>query len=79
MGLIGIGMFFDGFDLYLIATVLGAMLRSGFSTLGQNAQFIAATFLGMMLGSFATGFLGDRYRPPASPIKPISPFSVLPL
>jgi MFS transporter, putative metabolite:H+ symporter len=61
MGLIGIGMFFDGFDLYLIATVLGAMLRSGFSTLGQNAQFIAATFLGMMLGSFATGFLGDRY------------------
>jgi putative MFS transporter len=61
MGLIGIGMFFDGFDLYLIATVLGAMLRSGYSTLGQNAQFIAATFLGMMLGSFATGFLGDRY------------------
>jgi putative MFS transporter len=61
MGLIGIGMFFDGFDLYLIATVLGAMLRSGFSTLSQNAQFIAATFLGMMLGSFATGFLGDRY------------------
>jgi MFS transporter, putative metabolite:H+ symporter len=61
MGLIGIGMFFDGFDIYLIATVLGAMLRSGFSTLGQNAQFIAATFLGMMLGSFATGFLGDRY------------------
>ncbi|HXM91318.1 MAG TPA: MFS transporter [Candidatus Dormibacteraeota bacterium] len=61
MGLIGIGMFFDGFDLYLIATVLGAMLRGGFSTLSQNAQFIAATFLGMMLGSFATGFLGDRY------------------
>jgi MFS transporter, putative metabolite:H+ symporter len=61
MGLIGIGMFFDGFDLYLIATVLGAMLRSGFSTLSQNAQFISATFLGMMLGSFATGFLGDRY------------------
>jgi putative MFS transporter len=61
MGLIGIGMFFDGFDLYLIATVLGAMFRSGFSSLGQNAQFIAATFLGMMLGSFATGFLGDRY------------------
>src|SRR4030081_2702813 len=61
MGLIGIGMFFDGFDLYLIATVLGAMLRSGFSTLSQNAQFIAATFLGMMLGSLASGFLGDRY------------------
>ena len=34
MGLIGIGMFFDGFDMYLLATVLGAMLDSGFSTLG---------------------------------------------
>ncbi len=61
MGLIGIGMFFDGFDMYLLATVLGAMLQTHFSTLSQNAQFISATFLGMMLGSFATGFLGDRY------------------
>ena len=24
-------------------------------------MFISATFVGMMLGSFATGFLGDRY------------------
>jgi MFS transporter, putative metabolite:H+ symporter len=59
--LIGIGMFFDGFDLYVAATVLGATLKSGFSTLGQNAQFVSVTFLGMMLGSFLTGFLGDRY------------------
>jgi putative MFS transporter len=61
MWLIGIGMFFDGFDIYLAATVLGATLKSGFSTLGQNAQFVSLTFLGMMLGSFLTGFLGDRY------------------
>ncbi|MFI5057494.1 MAG: MFS transporter [Candidatus Acidiferrales bacterium] len=61
MWLIGIGMFFDGFDIYLAATVLGATLKSGFSTLGQNAQFVSVTFLGMMLGSFLTGFLGDRY------------------
>jgi MFS transporter, putative metabolite:H+ symporter len=61
MRLIGIGMFFDGFDVYVAATVLGATLKSGFSTLAQNAQFISATFLGMMLGSFITGFLGDRY------------------
>src|SRR5258708_12127310 len=59
--LIGIGMFFDGFDLYVAATVLGATLQPGFSTLGQNAQFVSVTFLGMMLGSFLTGFLGDRY------------------
>ena len=59
--LIGIGMFFDGFDVYVAATVLGATLKSGFSTLGQNAQFVSMTFLGMMLGSLLTGFLGDRY------------------
>jgi putative MFS transporter len=61
MTLIGIGMFFDGFDIYLAGTVLGVTLKSGFSTLPQNAIFISATFVGMMLGSFATGFLGDRY------------------
>jgi putative MFS transporter len=61
MGLIAIGMFFDGFDVYLAATVLGATLHSGFSTFAQNAQFVSVTFLGMMLGSFLTGFLGDRY------------------
>ena len=59
--LVGLGMFFDGFDIYIAASVLGATLRSGFSTLGQNAQFVSATFLGMMLGSVLTGFLGDRY------------------
>ncbi|HEY0526823.1 MAG TPA: MFS transporter [Stellaceae bacterium] len=59
--LIGVGMFFDGFDIYIAATVLGATLRSGFSTIGQNAAFVSATFVGMMLGSILTGFLGDRY------------------
>jgi putative MFS transporter len=61
MLLIGAGMFFDGFDIYVAATVLGATLKSGFSTMGQNAQFMSLTFVGMMLGSFLTGFLGDRY------------------
>ena len=61
MTLIGIGMFFDGFDIYIAATVLGATVKSGFSTIGQNAQFVSATFFGMMLGALLTGFLGDRY------------------
>lgn len=54
-------MFFDGFDVYVAATVLGATLKTGFSTLGQNAQFVSVTFFGMMVGSLVTGFLGDRY------------------
>jgi putative MFS transporter len=61
MWLIGAGMFFDGFDIYLAGIVLGATVKSGFSTLAQNAEFVSATFVGMMLGSFVTGFLGDRF------------------
>ncbi len=59
--LISIGMFFDGYDVYVAASVLGATLHTGFSTLAQNAQFVSVTFIGMMLGSFLTGFLGDRF------------------
>jgi MFS transporter, putative metabolite:H+ symporter len=61
MWLIGIGMFFDGFDIYLGGSVVAATYKSGFSTLGQNALFVSLTFVGMMVGAFVTGFLGDRY------------------
>jgi putative MFS transporter len=61
MWLIGIGMFFDGFDIYVAGTVLASAVKTGFSTLPQNAMFVSATFVGMMLGSLLTGFLGDRY------------------
>jgi putative MFS transporter len=54
-------MFFDGFDIYVAGAVLGGTLKSGFSTMHQNAEFVSVTFLGMMLGAFFTGFLGDRY------------------
>ncbi|HET9147581.1 MAG TPA: MFS transporter [Acetobacteraceae bacterium] len=59
--LIGIGMFFDGFDIYIAAIVLGATIKSHFATIGQGAAFVSATFVGMMLGSLLTGFLGDRF------------------
>ena len=59
--LIGAGMFFDGYDLYVGTTVLGATLQSKFSTLPQNAQFVSLTFLGMTVGALITGFLGDKY------------------
>lgn len=59
--LIGAGMFFDGYDLYVGAPVLGSTVQSGFSTMQQNAQFFFLTFLGMTVGSLAAGFLGDRY------------------
>src|ERR1700730_5679145 len=32
-----------------------------FQTLEQLPQFISLTFLGLTIGSFVTGFIGDRY------------------
>jgi putative MFS transporter len=61
MWLVGIGMFFDGFDIYVAGSVLASTMHSGFSTIGQNAIFVSVTFVGMMIGSFMTGFLGDGY------------------
>src|SRR5215472_17581831 len=59
--LIGAGMFFDGYDLYVGTNVLGATLASGFSTRAQNAQFVSMTFVGMTIGALAAGFLGDAF------------------
>ncbi len=59
--LIAAGMFFDGYDLYVAAPVLGSAVQSGFSTVAQNGWFISLTFSGMTLGSLFAGFLGDRY------------------
>src|SRR5690242_17038013 len=59
--LVGAGMFFDGYDLYIAGGVLASVIQTGFSTLPQNLQFISLTFVGMTLGSLNTGFVGDRY------------------
>ena len=36
--LVGIGMFLDGFDIYLAGTVLGATIKSGFSTMVMRSS-----------------------------------------
>ena len=59
--LVGAGMFFDGYDLYVGTAVLPALLQAKFSTLAQNAQFVSFTFFGMTIGALVTGFLGDRF------------------
>jgi putative MFS transporter len=59
--LIGAGMFLDYFDAMLQGSVLGALTASHWSTLGLNANFVSSTFLGMLIGSFLAGVLGDRY------------------
>jgi putative MFS transporter len=59
--LVGAGMFFDGYDLYVAGGVLASAIQTKFSTLPQNLQFISLTFVGMTLGSLITGFLGDKF------------------
>src|SRR5207342_1187833 len=59
--LVGAGMFFDGYDLYVAGGVLGSTIQTKFSTLPQNLQFLSLTFVGMTIGALVTGFLGDRY------------------
>ena len=60
-GLVGAGMFFDGYDLYIAGGVLASAIQSKFSTLPQNLQFISLTFVGMTLGALITGFVGDKF------------------
>ncbi|WP_213737877.1 MFS transporter [Bradyrhizobium sp. dw_411] len=60
-GLVAIGMFFEGFDIYIAASVLGSAFKSGFSTLAQNGLFISVTFIGMTLGALLTGLWGDKF------------------
>jgi putative MFS transporter len=59
--LVGAGMFFDGYDLYVAGGVLVSAIQTKFSTLPQNLQFLSLTFVGMTLGSLITGFVGDKY------------------
>lgn len=59
--LVGAGMFFDGYDLYVAGSVLAATISTQFSTLPQNLKFISLTFVGMTIGAFVTGFLGDWF------------------
>lgn len=61
MALVAAGMYFDSFDIYIASAVLGALIKSGESTLPLNAAFLSVTFLGMMLGAMLAGVLGDRY------------------
>ena len=59
--LVGAGMFFDGYDLYVAGGVLASTIQTKFSTLPENLQFLSLTFVGMTIGALITGFVGDRF------------------
>lgn len=59
--MIGLGLFFDAFDLYIASGVMVALTSTGFATTASNAQFASAGALGALIGAFFAGWLGDRY------------------
>ncbi len=59
--LVGLGMFFDGFDNQMAASVLGKLVQEGWSNMQINAHYISVTFAGLAVGALATGIIGDRY------------------
>ena len=58
--LIGAGMFFDGYDLYVGAGVTGSAIQTKFATLGDVAWFNSLTYGGLTIGSLLAGFVGDH-------------------
>jgi putative MFS transporter len=59
--LVGAGMFFDGYDLYVAGGVIASVIQSKFSMPLQIPQFVSLTFVGMTIGALVTGFVGDRF------------------
>jgi MFS transporter, putative metabolite:H+ symporter len=59
--LVGAGMFFDGYDLYVAGGVIASVIQTKFSTPLQIPQFVSLTFVGMTIGALITGFVGDRF------------------
>ena len=61
--LVGAGMFFDGYDLYVGGDVLGSPSRAASRRCRRTPQFISLTFVGMTIGAFVTGFHRRQIRP----------------
>jgi MFS transporter, putative metabolite:H+ symporter len=58
--LIGAGLLVDGFDVYLTAGVSAALVREQVADLQHIAYLAMSTAIGLGLGGFAFGSLGDR-------------------
>src|SRR3977135_1577268 len=59
-GLVGAGMFFDGYDLYIAGGVIASVIQTKFAVPPQIPQFVSLTFVGMTIGALITGFVGDK-------------------
>jgi len=60
LALIGSGLLLDSIDIYLQGPLLAYFLSIDFSNLKHNADFLSATFLGLVAGTLLSGRLTDR-------------------
>ena len=60
IALVSLGGWFDFYDIYMMAYIGAALQQSGFLTLHQFTNVIAAGFLGMFTGTIVFGMGSDR-------------------
>jgi len=60
ISLVSLGEWFDMYDLFMVAYVGAALQHSGFLSLHQFSQLVAAGFLGMFLGTLLFGITSDQ-------------------
>lgn len=60
IALVSLGEWFDMYDLFMVAYVGAALQNSGFLSLQQFSQLIAAGFLGMFVGTVLFGMTSDQ-------------------
>jgi putative MFS transporter len=58
--ILGVAMFFDGYDLTVTGFVIPALHRVGWLTPATTAMFISLPLIAAALGSIAAGLIGDR-------------------
>ena len=61
LALIGSGLFLDAVDIYVQGPLLAYFLATGWSDIKQNANFLSATFVGLLCGALISGRLSDRF------------------
>ena len=57
--LVAAGMLMDSIDVYIGSAVASSTLATRWSTVAQNSTFMSAGFLGLLVGSLLSGFVGD--------------------
>ena len=61
MWLFGGAIFVDSLDNYVGGGILAQLVSEGWSTIELNGWFASMTMFGYLIGSFLSGWLGDRF------------------